>query len=359
MITLTDGSILEAEVEAFGKAQCFWKRKDIASIDIPSGVKTIRKGSFYECENLERVTIPYGVTTIEPEAFCRCRKLRHVALPDSIKVIGSRAFAESGLVEMNLTPRIKQMGEGAFFDCPDLKRFVVPDGYKADSFGVYRDKIEEMIVPAALEGLCENAPRDEWYYRLKHKDLDELLPRMEGDSDAFPIMATVSVIEDNPIFCDAYFGTPCFVEPYIDGPLFTAKEAYERLCVLLRRCIGSIEPGDIDLLAANLVVEYLEEGRPHPSDTFDLTSSRWEYAVCFHHLPGLRPGKPVYMAVATMWHSSSFHPFGVLFGFEKTKTAARQKLRLYPPFESYPYTQERPEIREWTYGSEERNDEER
>ena len=107
MIRLTDGSILEAEVEAFGKAQCFWKRKDIASIDIPSGVKTIRKGSFYECENLEQVTIPYGVTTIEPEAFCRCRKLRHVALPDSIKVIGSRAFAESGLVEMNLTPRIK------------------------------------------------------------------------------------------------------------------------------------------------------------------------------------------------------------------------------------------------------------
>ena len=132
--------------------------------------------------------------------------------------------------------------------------------------------------------------------------LDELLPRMEGDADAFPIMATVSVIEDNPIFCDAYFGTPCFVEPYIDGPFFTAKEAYERLCVLLRRSIGSIEPGDIDLLAANLVVEYLEEGRPHPSDTFDLASSHWEYAVCFHHLPGLRPGKPVYGVVATMWH---------------------------------------------------------
>ena len=352
MITLTDGSTLEAGVESFGKAQCFWRRKDLASVDIPSGVKTIRKGSFYECVNLEQVTIPYGVTTIEPEAFCRCRKLRHVTLPDSVKVIGSRAFAESGLKEMILTPRIKLMGKGAFFDCPDLKRFVVPEGYKADSFGVYRDKVDEMIVPTDLEGLCENAPREKWYYHLEHKDLDELLQRMEGASDAFPIMVTVSSLEDDPAFNDAYFADPCFIEPFVDGPFFEAKKAYESLCHLLRGHIRCIEPGDIDLLAANLVVEYLEEGIPNPSEPFDLASSPWNYVVCFHPLPGLRPGKPVYMVVANVWHSASFHPFKVLFLFEKTKTAARQQLRLYPSFVSYPYSQEKPEIEAWSYDSE-------
>ena len=334
MITLTDGSILEADVESFGKAQCFWKRKDIKSVDIPAGIKTIRKASFYECVNLEQVTIPYGVTTIEPEAFSRCRKLRHVTLPESVKVIGSRAFAESGLEEMILTPRIKQMGKDAFIDCPGLKRFVVPDGYKAESFGVYKDKVDEMIVPPELEGLCECAPRDEWYYRLKHKNLEELLLRMEGYSETVPVMATVSSI---------------LVEPHIGGPFFTVKTAYEGLCGLLNDRIKSIEPGDIELLAANLVVEWLEEGHPNPSETFDLKYSLRNYAVCFHPLPGLRPGKPVYGGVATMWHSSSFYPFEALFCFEKTKTAVRQRLRLYPPFESYPYTQEKPEVREWLY----------
>ena len=351
MITLIDGSVLEAGVESFGEARCFWRRKDLASVDIPAGVKTIRKGSFYECVNLEQVTIPYGVTTIEPEAFCRCRKLRHVTLPDSVKVIGTRAFAESGLEEMILTPRIKQMGEGAFFDCPALKRFVVPEGYKAGSFGVYRDKVDEMVVPAGLEGLCQNAPRDRWYYSLEHKDLDELLPRMEGDSDAFPVMVTVSFSE-GPGFYDAYFDSPCFADPYIGGPCFGAKETYEELCNLLHRCVSCLEPGDLDLLAANLVVEYLEEGFHDPSDPFDLASSPWPRIVCFHPLPGLRPGKPVYMTVADMWHSASFHPFKVLFSFEKTKTAARQKLREYPSFVNYPYSQEKPEIREWSYGSE-------
>lgn len=59
------------------------------------------------------------------------------------------------------------------------------------------------------------------------------------------------------------------------------------------------------------------------------------------------------MAVADMWHSASFHPVEVLFGFERTETAARQLLRLYPSFERYPYSQDKPEIKTWLNGSEE------
>lgn len=344
MITFTDGSTLQVDVEAFGKAQCFWKRKDIKSVDIPDGVKTIRKESFYECENLESVTIPYGVTTIEPEAFMRCRKLRHITLPESLKVVGSKAFAESGLEKMTLTPRIKLMGKDAFLDCLALKCFVVPVGYKADSFGVFRDKVEEMIVPAELEHLCENAPRDEWYYRLKHKNLDELLHRLEENSGEFPVMATVSGILDE-LDCSSFaLDSHLFVSPQIGGPYFSAKDAYEGLFGLLDLEIKSIVPEDLKLLAANLVVEYMMEGHPNPSETFDLSYSHWDYAVCFHPLPGLRPGKPVYAVVADMWHSASFHPFQVLFGFTRTKTAAKQLVSMHPAYEDYPYTQEKPEI---------------
>ena len=344
MITLTDGSVIRTGAEPFGEANCFRKREDIVSADIPSGVKVIRKGSFYGCSNLERVTIPYGVTVIEPEAFSKCGKLKHVTLPVSVKVIGTRAFAGSGLEEMVLTPNIKQMGEGAFFDCPGLKRFVVPEGYKADSFGVYSDKVEQMTVPPGLEGLCENAPRDEWYHRLKHKDLDGLLARMEGRPEAFPVMATVSPVHDE---LDSYYPEVChcLVEPWIGGPFFNARDAYEGLRDMLDRSIRSIEPGDTGLLAANLVAGYLEEGRPDPSDPFDLESSIWTFSVCFHHLPGLRPGRPVYEVTAEVWHSASFHPSEVLLGFARTKTAAREILRLWPPFESYPYPQDKPEIR--------------
>lgn len=344
MIILTDGSKQEFEAEVFSKARCFWKRTDIKHIDIPSGVKTIRKESFYECVNLESITIPYGVTVIEPLAFFRCRKLRHVTLPESLKVVGPKAFAESGLEDMTLISHIKQMGDDAFIDCPNLKRFVVPEGYKANTFGIYRDKVTEMIVPPELEHLCKDALRDEWYYPLKNKNLNELESLIEDVILPNPIMITISSIWDDFESSDIPIGMHHFISPAFAGPFFNAKDAYAGLCDLLRHQIDSIVPNDINLLAANLVAEYNENGVPNQFDTFDLNDSIWKYAICFHPLPRLLPGKPVYAVVAQLWHSASFHPTDLLFGFARTKTLAKQLFPTPSSYQSYPYSQDKPEI---------------
>ena len=343
MITMTDGSTLEVGIESFRNARCFWKREDILSVEIPSGVKTIRKESFFERANVARVIIPYGVTSIEPGAFGRCKKLRDITLPESVKVIGMRAFAESGLERMTLTPRIRQMAKDAFADCDCLKQFIVPEGYKADSFGVYRDKVAEMVVPADLEHLCENAPRDEWYYRLENKNLEELLSRIEEDDVlGDPVMITDSLVLDD---LDSYLASPC-----MGGPYFRVKQAYEGLCDILKGRIESIGPGDIDLLAANLVVGYMKDGFPDAHNPFELTCRYGTHAVNIHPLPGLKQGKPCYAVIAEMWHSASFHPFYVLFGFARTKTAAKETFPMSLSYESYPYSQEKPEIIEISGG---------
>lgn len=336
MITLTDGSTQEVGIETFGSARCFWKREDILSVEIPSGVKTIRKESFFECLNVERIVIPYGVTTIEPGAFGRCRKLRHIVLPESVKVIASRAFAESGLEEMTLTPHIRQMAKDAFADCDKLKHFVVPEGFKADTFGVYRDKVAEMVVPAGLEHLCENAPREEWYYRLENKNLEELLSRIEDEVLEDPVMITDSRILDD---LEYYLVSPC-----IGGPYFHVKQAYEGLYDILKESIDCIEPGDIDLLAANLIVGYLKDRLPDANEPFKLPCPHVTHGVNIHPLPGLKPGKPCYAVVAKIWHSASFHPFYTLFGFARTKTAARQTFPMSLSYEGYPYSLEKPKI---------------
>lgn len=337
MITLINGSTLEVGIDSFGNARCFWKREDILSVEIPSGVKTIRKESFFECANLERVVIPYGVTTIEPGVFGGCKKLRHITLPESVKVVGARAFAKSGLEEMTLTPRIKQMAKDAFADCGSLKVFVVPEGYKAESFGVYRDKVAEMVVPAELEHLCEDAPRDEWYYGLENKNLEELLSRIEEDEVLVdPVMITDSLVLDD---LDSYL-----VSPRMGGPYFRVKQAYDGLCSILNESTESIEPGDIDLLAANLIVGYLKNGLPDADNPFELTSGLWTHAVNIHPILGLKLGKPCYAVIAEMWHSASFQPFYVLFGFARTKTDARQTYPMSLSYEGYPYSQEKPKI---------------
>jgi len=292
---------------------------------------------------LMQVSLPYGVTTIEPEAFCKCGSLRHITLPESVKVIGTRAFAESGLVDMKLVPRIKMMAYDAFEDCSGMKLFVVPEGYKADSFGIFSDKVESMIVPNGLKHLCENAPRDEWYYGLEYKDLDEALKLIEEDdiTESNPFMITLSGIDENMDYEIMCSGNHHLVSPTAFGPFFNAKDAYEALREVLSQEISCIEPADIDLLAANLV---LERDMFDMDGTFDLPSRQWEYAVCFHSVPGLKPGKPIYSVLSLVWHSASFHPFYELFGFARTKAGAKLIARTAVTGESYPFTVEKPEI---------------
>lgn len=71
-------------------------------------------------------------------------------------------------------------------------------------------------------------------------------------------------------------------------------------------------------------------------------------AVCFHTVPGLKPGKPCYALVSEVRHSSSFQPFYEVFGFVSTKTEAKRMAKTVFVGNVYPYTVEKPEIAEVT-----------
>ena len=59
-----------------------------------TGLTTIGKSAFYECDNLISVTIPDSVTTIGDEAFSYCSSLTSVTIPDSVTTIGVEAFED-------------------------------------------------------------------------------------------------------------------------------------------------------------------------------------------------------------------------------------------------------------------------
>ena len=48
------------------------------SIQLPSTLRTISRGVFWDCSSLETISIPAGVETIGEYAFYRCPKLEHV-----------------------------------------------------------------------------------------------------------------------------------------------------------------------------------------------------------------------------------------------------------------------------------------
>ncbi len=73
-------------------ANAFDSCKDLASIKLPDGIKSIGSEAFLACEALKSVKLPEGVTEIGKRAFKNCDALADVTVPASVTAIGEEAF---------------------------------------------------------------------------------------------------------------------------------------------------------------------------------------------------------------------------------------------------------------------------
>ena len=327
LIILTDGTSVQVGLEAFANSKCFFKRQDIKTVVLPEGIKTIRKESFSGCTSLEEVKIPYGVTSIEPEAFSGCSKLRQIEFPASLKTLGRHAFACSGLQSVDLPPRLKTVDKEVFINCPDIVTFTVPEGYIADSFGVYADKVANMVCPQELSHLLKYAPHSSWYYSLKIKSLP-LLNEMLEAGQAF----------ETPVLI-------CLYSKKLFGPFFSPKQVFEELKSVLSESISSVEEPDIELLAGNVAIALMDN-----PELIEYRINRDEDQnpeVCFFRLDGYNPERPIYIVECEMWHDSSFHPWEEVYGAFCSLEAAENMADTLEPYSSYPISRSAPTIRIW------------
>ena len=124
----------------------------VSSIDIPSSVRTIGRGSFYGNSNLTNVKIARGgLTEILSEAFRGCVALKNIELPTTLTSIGPSAFESceglesivfpesvtdlqgclsncTSLTEVALPKSLTTLGAGMFIKCTSLRRVVVWEG---------------------------------------------------------------------------------------------------------------------------------------------------------------------------------------------------------------------------------------
>lgn len=116
-------------------------------------------------EKIERVFLQEGIINIGEGAFYECVNLKNIILPDTIEQIESSAFAQCSLISIDLPNNITKIGSGAFAGCLNFTEIIIPDSVEElENYAFSRClNLKEITIPISL--------------KLAHKEcFDDVLP---------------------------------------------------------------------------------------------------------------------------------------------------------------------------------------
>lgn len=100
----------------------FLNGKELTDLVIPDGVLSISNSAFSGCTELISVTIPNSVTSIGSYAFLNCTGLTTITLPNSVTSIGSYSFQNcNGITSMLIKSSPTTIGDSPFSGCTNIK----------------------------------------------------------------------------------------------------------------------------------------------------------------------------------------------------------------------------------------------
>ena len=90
----------------------------------------------FQGSRLTEVTIPHGIRVIEENAFADSVYLKKVNLGGSVNVIGDGAFANTGLIKMDIPGCVRSIGAEVFLNCTALYNVVIEEGVEEWSLDI-------------------------------------------------------------------------------------------------------------------------------------------------------------------------------------------------------------------------------
>lgn len=155
---------------------CAFEDSRLESIRIPTTVTKIGGYAFTRCSNLKKVCLPPGLTRIEGHTFSSCTALESVSIPESVTYIDMDAFVRSGLTEIVLPSKVRDMH---VYFLNTNRRILVPRGsiteqtirkMPSNTLEVYRGFNEEPLPEDArfyANGHYEEYSSGERYYPVR------------------------------------------------------------------------------------------------------------------------------------------------------------------------------------------------
>ena len=155
--------------------RCF-SQSALETICIPETVESIGNGAFSKCRALSAagtdpvpgsglLEISSQVRRIVSDAFRTCNSIRHLVFrerdADSELQLGIGAFLSSGLTEVVIPAFVREIPDGLFDNCSDLKNCVLPEGITTIGKRAFKSTaLHEMILPSTVTCIGTEAFKD-------------------------------------------------------------------------------------------------------------------------------------------------------------------------------------------------------
>ena len=150
--------------------------QSITDIIVPSTVKRIERGAFYNCEYLKSVTLREGLQYIGNMAFYSCDRLEKVNIPASVKTIGEDYgnvfYSCYSLSDVTFAGDVSQISFGRFTFTHTL--FLRPDFSTPYKRSTYYDKLMN-IVPTGdyvADAITIAASQDGYHEGNSYEEMD-------------------------------------------------------------------------------------------------------------------------------------------------------------------------------------------
>ena len=91
---------------------CCFRGTDVEEVSIHENVQSIGCCAFEYCRKLCEITFTAGskLKEIQKGAFSNCNSLKHIFLPENIEEIHEGCFNKSGLEEIMIPRKVKEIG---------------------------------------------------------------------------------------------------------------------------------------------------------------------------------------------------------------------------------------------------------
>lgn len=128
---------------------------DVESVILPDSISRIESYTFHKCSKLKDITFGNNLNYIGDGAFEDCVNLKRVVLPQSVRMIDSNAFLRAGLEEITLNQGLEKILTGAFYGT-NIKKLEVPGSVKRFAPGNINLQLKEIVMFEFSEEVAAN-----------------------------------------------------------------------------------------------------------------------------------------------------------------------------------------------------------